>query len=315
MRWEDEPWIKLYTRETPTTASWEWQARAIWPEIMKRLDGAGLMHVGTKGVRGLAALIRFPVDVVKPGLDELVADGTVSLSANGVLCAPKFVDAQRARTSDKVRKATQRERDRDAAVANHANLADVVSHGVTAGHTASHGVTNRREEKREEETRGEERSSQVAVGARDAPPPDEGATDPEPPAKVKPEPCDDAKACASHLLEAIRSHTPDFKATKAPAELAVMLHGWAHDLDLAIRIDGRTAVELNKAADWAHRSATGAFWRGNVLSGKKLRAQFDAMRIQARERAGPLFAGTRGHAPPSDASEFGDGDVNRNGSA
>lgn len=35
--------------------------------------------------------------------------------------------------------------------------------------------------------------------------------------------------------------------------------------------------------------------------------------VEPSSRAGPLFAGTRGHAPPSDASEFGDGDVNRRG--
>lgn len=37
--------------------------------------------------------------------------------------------------------------------------------------------------------------------------------------------------------------------------------------------------------------------------------------VEPNTRAGPLFAGTRGHAPPSDASEFGDGDVNKRGGA
>lgn len=47
-----------------------------------------------------------------------------------------------------------------------------------------------------------------------------------------------------------------------------------------------------------------------------LYSQINALADDARppsQRAGPLFAGTRGHAPPSDASEFGDGDVNRRG--
>lgn len=277
MRWEDEPWIKLYTRETPTTASWEWQARAIWPQIMTRLDGAGLMHVGAKGVKALAALIRFPVEVVKAGLDELQADGTVTLSPEGVLCAPNFVDAQRARTSDKLRKATQRERDRDAAVANHANSADVVSHGVTGSHTASHGVTNRREEKREEEKRLEEKDSDsTAAGGLEQPGPAPADVKNR---RAKPEPPPEAKACAEHLLEAIRSHTPDYEGNPV---------AWAHDLDLAIRIDGRTPEQLNKASDWAHRNPQGAFWRANLLSGRKLRVHFERLRIQAREQQGLL---------------------------
>lgn len=286
MRWEDEPWIKLYTRETPTTASWEWQARAIWPQIMTRLDGAGLMHVGAKGVKALAALIRFPVDVVRAGLDELQADGTVTLSPEGVLCAPNFVDAQRARTSDKLRKATQRERDRDAAVANHANLADVVSHGVTASHTASHGVTNRREEKREEEKRLEEKDSDSTAAG--------GLEQPDPPSvdaktrRSRQEPSAQAKACAEHLLGAIRSHTPDYEGNPT---------AWAHDLDLAIRIDGRTPEQLNKASDWAHRNPQGAFWRANLLSGRKLRVHFERLRIQAREQQGLMGGALPGYKP------------------
>lgn len=287
MRWEDEQWIKLYVRDTPTTASWEWQTRAIWPEIMRKLDGAGLLHVGGKGARALAALIRFPADVVAVGLAELVADGTVTMSPEGVLCAPNFLEAQRARTSDKVRKASQRERDRDAAVANHAKLADVVSHGVTAGHTASHGVTNRLEEIRLEETRGDEISSQVATGALENPTPAGGpiAVEPGKPRR-HPEPSDEAKACGKHLLEAIRSHTPDFKGDN---EI-----GWARDLDLAIRCDARTPEQLTRAIDWVHRNPAGAFWRANILSGKKLRAQFETLRVRAREQNGSGVSRPRG---------------------
>src|SRR6188768_4313657 len=62
MRWEDEPWLKFYTRETPTTASWAWQAHAVWPQIMKRLDGAGMLHLGRRGVIALANLIRYPLE-------------------------------------------------------------------------------------------------------------------------------------------------------------------------------------------------------------------------------------------------------------
>lgn len=174
-----------------------------------------------------------------------------------------------------------------------ANKAETIEVGNGVGN-ACNAVTPL-EESRGEQSRGEERSSQVAGGALDDPPPVEGGTDkgaepgnpgtdpPGVPAKAKPEPSDEAKACAQHLLEAIRSHTPDFEGRNVA--------GWSRDLDLAIRIDKRTPEQLNKAADWVHRSPAGAFWRANVLSGKKLRAQFDTLRIQARERSSGLLGG------------------------
>ena len=92
---------------------------------------------------------------------------------------------------------------------------------------------------------------------------------------------------AEHLEAAIQSHTPDFSAKGS-------LLRWARDLDLAIRVDGRTRLELERCVDWIHRSPSGAFWRANVLSGKKLRAQFERLRIEARERASSARASPAG---------------------
>lgn len=147
MRWEDEPWIKLYTRETTTSAAWEWQTRAIWPEIMKRLDGAGLLHIGPRGILGLAALIRFPVEVVRVGLSELRTDGTITLSENGVLCAPNFAEAQMTRQRDAVRKAESRRRARESALDNASESFDLVSEHVTSSHQQSRSEENRRDQR------------------------------------------------------------------------------------------------------------------------------------------------------------------------
>jgi hypothetical protein len=92
----------------------------------------------------------------------------------------------------------------------------------------------------------------------------------------------DALEVAEHLATRIREHTPDAKTNA---------QGWARDIDLAMRQDGRTADQLKAAIDWAHCTPEGSFWQGNVLSGKKLRDQFDTMRIQARSRAGPKGGG------------------------
>jgi hypothetical protein len=92
---------------------------------------------------------------------------------------------------------------------------------------------------------------------------------------------------AEYLLAAIRSHKPDAKGEPK---------AWARDIDLAIRVDGRTVDSLKRAVDQAHRSAD-PFWRSNLLSGKALRKQCDRLLIKAAQpplgtRASPTGAKT-----------------------
>jgi hypothetical protein len=92
-------------------------------------------------------------------------------------------------------------------------------------------------------------------------------------------------ALAEHLLDAIRAHSPAFKA---PARL----DAWARDLDLTLRRDGRTPEAVRAAIDFAHRDPRGAFWRPNILSGASLRRQFDRLAIADGTRGGtPTTAG------------------------
>lgn len=231
----------------------------------------------------IAREIELRPNLVAKAIERCVAAGLVGVSAVGGVVLLGWDGDWRTKADDS-RARVRKHR------ANHHETID----GCNGAVTGCNAVTPL-EESREEQSRGEERSSQVADGAQDDPAPVEGGTDngvepgdpgtdpPGVPAKAKPEPSDEAKACARRLLEAIRSHTPDFEPRA--------FDGWARDLDLAIRIDKRTPEQLSKAADWVHRSPTGAFWRANVLSGKKLRAQFDTLRIQARDRAGGLMGG------------------------
>ena len=61
-----------------------------------------------------------------------------------------------------------------------------------------------------------------------------------------------------------------------PKQKKPNLNTWAKDIDLAIRIDGRTVQELKECINWIY-SPDGSFWQKNILSGKKLREQFDKM--------------------------------------
>lgn len=70
---------------------------------------------------------------------------------------------------------------------------------------------------------------------------------------------------------------------------------WAEDIDRMLRTDHRTPEEVEEVIHWCQGST---FWRSNILSGKKLRAQFDTLKLQmegegkSRKESSP-FAGRR----------------------
>ena len=53
---------------------------------------------------------------------------------------------------------------------------------------------------------------------------------------------------------------------------------------LMIDKDGYTPAQIRAAIDWAHADD---FWRSNILSAKKLRAQYDTLRLQAQRGRHP----------------------------
>jgi hypothetical protein len=136
MRWEDESYVKLYTRDTLTWRSWGWQARTVFLHLLRKVDGAGMLVCeGFDPTDAVALMVDLPVEVVTPGLSQLAKSGTISIGP-GVIIVANFVEAQEARKTDKLRKKDQRQRDRDQARSQGAAIAEV-SHGVTRGHAAS----------------------------------------------------------------------------------------------------------------------------------------------------------------------------------
>lgn len=55
---------------------------------------------------------------------------------------------------------------------------------------------------------------------------------------------------------------------------------WVQDMDRLIRIDGREPGQIEAVLHWLHTGSddVAAFWRTNIRSPKKLRAQWDSMR-------------------------------------
>jgi len=84
---------------------------------------------------------------------------------------------------------------------------------------------------------------------------------------------EDAKEVAEYLAERIKRFNPNAKPKPK---------GWIRDIDLAMRIDGRSKDELLRCIDWIYETPEGSFWIPNILSGKKLREKFDTMQLQAQ---------------------------------
>lgn len=164
MRWEDEQFVKVYTRDTGEWLALGWEAQALFLFLLRKADRAGLIHAGRAKARGLAGMTGMPLDVVERALPPLLDDGCLRECEGGYVI-PRFVVAQEARQTDRARKAAQRERDRDKSIHSGqgvtardalAQIERSESHPVTLGHTTSHGVTLRRDETRAEETRRED---------------------------------------------------------------------------------------------------------------------------------------------------------------
>lgn len=143
MRWEDERYVRIYTRNTPDWMGLHVHTRGLLALLLREVDRAGILPLGKAGPRGLANILRADWEDIEPYLEELLVDGCVVIHG-GVLCIVNFIEAQEAKHSDRARQQAARERARDKArVAEKkpSDIADGLSHAVTPGHTASRPVT------------------------------------------------------------------------------------------------------------------------------------------------------------------------------
>src|SRR5688500_7335433 len=102
MRWEDERYVRVYTRDTVEWDMLPWQSRCLWPLILRRVDRVGFLELGKHSVRGLAVSVKLPPDVVEPGLVGLLDEGWIEQHGT-TLVVPKFIEAQETPSSPALR--------------------------------------------------------------------------------------------------------------------------------------------------------------------------------------------------------------------
>lgn len=141
MRWADERYVRVYTRDTGDWLALGWQAQAMFLLLLRKSDRAGILATGRGGIRGLAALAGMPVEVAQEAVALLLEDGCLRQCEGGGYLIPNFIAAQEARASDKARQQKLRETARDVAASHVVTIRDNESQNVTESHTPSHAVT------------------------------------------------------------------------------------------------------------------------------------------------------------------------------
>jgi hypothetical protein len=86
--------------------------------------------------------------------------------------------------------------------------------------------------------------------------------------------CPEAYRLAVLLMEAIRKWKKDAKTPDS-------LKAWEADIDRMIRLDNRTPAQIEAVLQWL---PTDDFWPPNILSGAKLRKQFDKLEVKMVQR-------------------------------
>lgn len=134
MNYEDERYVRFFTRDTVTWRSWTWEARAVWGLLLRKVSKAGVLDVGrTDPVEALALILEVPLEVAARCLPQWLRTESIETHP-AALVIPRFLHAQNVRMSDRARKQHSREAERDAA-----RVRDF--EGV--GHTPSQPVTPR----------------------------------------------------------------------------------------------------------------------------------------------------------------------------
>lgn len=118
MDWSNERYARLYTRDTTTWKLLDWRARCTLALLLRKVSRAGILEVDGHGIRGLAAALEMPYEVVKPGVEQLMAEGIdIVVQTPNAFVLSKYIEAQEAISSPAHRSREYRARQRDMALA------------------------------------------------------------------------------------------------------------------------------------------------------------------------------------------------------
>ena len=286
MDWQNERWVKLYTRDSTDWLTLSWQAQGLFCLLLRKVNRAGVIDLGRHGAKGLSVHFGGPLawPSLETALKELIESGCVTIGGPS-LEIPNFVEAQAATQSAIARKRTERERERDGVTKRDSGSRNVTegheeSRDVTDGHAASRDVTNRLDQNRTDET-------QSTPNGVLPPQPYAGATTATVDKRKAPRPDDDRPASgtpADSALIALEGATVLRGLVKRPCALAVSVASTFPGLDVAHQIGLANGWCLTNPSKAPRSNGDAFLWRW--LN----RAQNDIANRAARD-------GQRGSAP------------------
>jgi hypothetical protein len=139
MNFEDEPYVRLYTRKTLTHRLLGWEGRAVQRAMIDEFDAAGIFEIRGDAARCISTITEIPIEIVQVGLARLVETETWVVTAR-VITWPTYEEAQNCRRSDRLRQRESR-RARSAQSVTDVTTRHTpsrLSQPVTASHPPSH---------------------------------------------------------------------------------------------------------------------------------------------------------------------------------
>lgn len=167
MDWSNNQYVRVYIGDSRDWISFGWEARALFVELLRCTDRAGLLDfAGDDDIPVLADMVRMPVEVVARALPRIVARGSVVLR-DGRLVIPNKLEAQESAQSGKQRtkefRARARAIRRAAALGVTERHADVTERhaDVTVGNVETQSVTSRNTELKQSRAKTELKQSRA----------------------------------------------------------------------------------------------------------------------------------------------------------
>lgn len=110
MNFEDEDYVRVYTRKTITFHRLGWEGRTVLWHIMLEATCAGVVELGEGDeIDAIVVLTGLPHDVVSAGYPRLASQGVTERHGTSLVIT-RFVEAQTAKRSDRARARDYRER-------------------------------------------------------------------------------------------------------------------------------------------------------------------------------------------------------------
>lgn len=140
MDFADEHYVRLYPRRTLTKRRLGWEGRAVMHEMLGEFERAGVFAIAGDPAECIALVTELPLDVVRLGLERLIATGTWLVTESAVVW-PTFDEAQTCAKNDKQRQRASRAKRAALAAGGKRSRRNTPSHAVTIGHAPSRAVT------------------------------------------------------------------------------------------------------------------------------------------------------------------------------